>query len=72
MAGRRAFEWHAPRNHFVKHDADAPNIGARIDLFAARLFGRHVIHGAHDDTRARLHARGYFAVRYLVGSVGRL
>ena len=34
------------RRHFVEHDAERKQIASRVDLVAARLFRRHVRHGA--------------------------
>src|SRR5947209_228650 len=30
-------------SHFVEDNAQTPDVGARIDRFGARLFGRHVL-----------------------------
>src|SRR5437868_14835946 len=66
MARRLTFERQVPGDHFVKHDADTPDVCARVHLFAARLFARHVIDRAHYDARARLHAPGDFALGDLI------
>ena len=45
-----AVERHAPRKHFVEHDAKRPQVAARIGLFAPHLLGRHV--GGRAERRA--------------------
>ena len=45
-----AVERRLARGHFVEHRAEAEEIGARIEVLAARLFRRHVGNGA--DSRA--------------------
>src|SRR5438067_10313595 len=40
-----------PRYHFIKHHAETPNIGALINLRAARLFRRHVTNGSEYRTQ---------------------
>ena len=42
-----------PGRHLVEHDAEREQIGARVELFAARLFRRHVRDRAHGAARAR-------------------
>src|SRR5262249_8242424 len=36
--------------HLVEYGAEAEQVGASIQVFASRLFGRHVGHGAHGGT----------------------
>src|SRR5262249_49869124 len=48
---RGAVERRAPRDHFVKHHAQAEDVGARVHPPAARLFGRHISRRAHDRPR---------------------
>src|SRR5262245_9920773 len=48
---RRTVERRAPRGHFIKHDAQAENVRARVHSQTARLFGRHVSRSAHDRPR---------------------
>ena len=43
--------------HFVEHNAEAPDVCAGVNGFAARLFGRHVLRRAHDYTGVGLHQR---------------
>src|SRR5437773_11213607 len=43
---RVAGEWRMPRYHFVKDYAETPDIGAFINLRAARLFRRHITNGS--------------------------
>ena len=38
--------------HFVQHRAEGEQVGARIEVFAARLLGRHVCDGADRRTGA--------------------
>ena len=49
-----AREWRVTRSHFVEHDAETPDVGARIDRFAARLLGRHVLRCSQNHPRIRL------------------
>src|SRR5258708_6682077 len=44
-------------NHLVEHRAERKQIAARIQLFAARLFRRHVRDGANDGAGAGLYLR---------------
>src|SRR5688572_32937831 len=46
----RSAERFRSRDHLVDHDARAPDVATRIDSFCARLFGRHVADGAHNQT----------------------
>src|SRR4029077_8090198 len=41
-----AREWRMPRYHFVKDYAEIPEVGALINLPAARLFRRHIANGS--------------------------
>src|SRR5438477_5365991 len=41
-----AGEWRMPRYHFVKDDAETPDVGTFINLRAARLLRRHVMNGS--------------------------
>ncbi len=41
-----AREWRMPRHHFVKDYAEIPDIGAFINLPAARLLRRHIANGS--------------------------
>ena len=44
--GVRALERHAPGEHLVEHDAERPDVAARIGLLAPHLLRRHVRRGA--------------------------
>jgi hypothetical protein len=46
-----AAKWRPARNHFIEHDAEAEDVGARVHGQSARLFGRHVMGRAHDHAR---------------------
>ena len=48
-----------PLDHFVEHQADAPDVGAVIDRLAARLLRRHVGDGSHHDALPRAGHRGH-------------
>ena len=39
--------------HLVQHDAEGEQIGARVQLLAECLFGRHVSNGTGDRSFAR-------------------
>ena len=59
---RRAGERLPAGRHLVEHDAERKQIGARVELLAARLFRRHVGDGARSSCRgsvevARRHRR---------------
>ena len=45
-AGGFAREWQLAGGHFVEHDGEGEEIGARVEIFTANLFGRHVGDGA--------------------------
>ena len=45
---RMTLEWTLSSQHFVHHRPKRPDICAVVNLFAFRLFGRHVGHGTHD------------------------
>jgi hypothetical protein len=45
-SGSISAKGHGAGGHFVKHSAKGKQIGARIELFAHRLFWRHISHGA--------------------------
>src|ERR1041385_634830 len=52
------FERHAPGDHLVKHDTQAPDVSAIVErLQRERLLGRHVTHRAHHDPRLGLKRR---------------
>ena len=55
VARRWTLERHAPREHFVEHHPEAPEVGAGIDLQPTRLA---LMHGSvyTGDTQAALHA----------------
>ncbi len=59
VAGERLL----PRGHFVEHDAEGKQIGARIKLLAARLLRRHVNRGAgnHAHRGQRIFDRRFLA-----------
>src|ERR1051325_7861183 len=59
LSGERS----ATRGHFIKHDAETPDICSFINGDTSRLFGRHVSRCADDDARRRMeqerwHRRG--------------
>ena len=62
VARRLTTEGDAPRQHLVEHDAERPDVCARVHLAARRLLGRHVADGAHHRAgvgdAARLKFRG--------------
>ena len=43
-----AGEWRMPCHHLVKYHAETPDIGARINMRAARLLRRHIPNGSQD------------------------
>src|SRR4030095_902796 len=45
----------ASSDHFVKHNTDAPNVRATIDLTSASLFRRHVSSSSDQRSRCCLH-----------------
>src|SRR5262245_1341638 len=47
-------KWFRSGNHLVNDDAYAPDVTARIRRFRLRLLRRHVVDGAHDQTRRGL------------------
>ena len=57
IAGRLALKRQTARQHFIKHDAEAEHIGARIHFQPARLFGRHIRHRTHHQPRACMKGR---------------
>ena len=52
-SGRFAAEWPAAGGHFIKDHAEREKVAAHVDVFAARLLGRHVGDGAHRSVRTR-------------------
>ena len=50
-------EWRMPGYHFVKDDAETPDIGAFINLPAARLLRRHVTNGSQYGPEIGLNQR---------------
>ena len=42
----------AAGRHFVQHHAEREEVGARVDLLAARLLRRHIGDGADSGSRA--------------------
>ena len=52
-----------PLDHFVEHQADAPDVGAMIHGLAAGLLRRHVGGCAHHDTLPRAGNRGHVRLR---------
>ena len=48
---RRATKGSASRKHLVKHDAEAEDVCALVNLKSARLFRRHVCDSAYDYPR---------------------
>jgi len=53
-----------PRYHFVKNCAETPDIGAFINLRAARLFRRHVTNGSQYRPQIGLNRSSAFVCRY--------
>jgi hypothetical protein len=53
-----------PRYHFVKNYAEIPDIGAFINLPAARLLRRHVTNGSQDRAQIGLKQQQRFVCRY--------
>ena len=49
VARRFTLEGRATRDHFVKHDAQTPDVRARVEFQTSDLFGRHVCCGSHHD-----------------------
>ena len=49
VGGGGAFERRLPCEHLVEEHAEREQIGAGVEIAAARLFGRHVVERAHDD-----------------------
>ena len=47
-----SIEGHASRGHFVEDSAEAEEVRARVEHFAASLLGRHVSHSAEGDAGA--------------------
>ena len=52
-----------PLDHFVEHQADAPDVGAVIDRLAAGLLRRHVGGRSHHDALPRAGHRGHVRLR---------
>src|SRR5437588_9646834 len=46
----------AAGKHLVQNRAERKDVGTMIDSLPAYLFGRHVTHRAHHDTRASIDA----------------
>jgi hypothetical protein len=59
------------REHLEEHAAEGPDVGARIDVLAASLFGRHVAGCADDHTRKRSAGDGSSRRRIEIGGPGR-
>ena len=57
----------AAGHHFVKHDAEAPNVSARVNRLSASLLRRHVLRSSQNHSRVSLHqcARHGFRVRFI-------
>ena len=54
-----AFERRARRDHFIEHDAQAPDVGAMIHLRRpCGLLRRHISNRAHHDPRLSVHYSG--------------
>ncbi len=53
VGDRLAAEERQPGKHFVKHDAERPNVGALIRRLAARLLRAHVTGRAEDEALLR-------------------
>jgi hypothetical protein len=49
---RGAREGMLARDHLIEHSAEREKIGARVEIFAAGLLGRHVGDGANCGSRA--------------------
>ena len=47
----RSGERQGASRHLIEHDAERKQIGARVQLFAARLLGRHIRDGSHGRAR---------------------
>src|SRR6266487_6349795 len=58
-----AGEWHMPGYHFVKNYAETPDIGAFINVPAARLLGRHVTNGSQYRAEIGLNQQQCFVSR---------
>ena len=57
VAPGRSFKWRTTCDHFIEHDAKAPNISSRIYSQALRLLRRHVRRRAHRNPRAGTNQR---------------
>ena len=68
--GGRSRECDAPGGHFVEDSAEAEKIGARVELFAAGLFGGHVRNGPHGHTRAGERLLGSYSLKRSNGGCG--
>src|SRR6185369_659140 len=55
---RFSFERRTATQHFIKHDAETPNIGSLVYFRFAQLFGRHVFDGSHYRARLGAHVSG--------------
>src|SRR6185503_18689446 len=51
---RRTMKRLPARDHFIEHTAEAPDVAAVVHVESARLFRRHVMRGAHDDSGCRV------------------
>src|SRR5258706_5668178 len=45
-SGRISAEGHGAGGHLIEHGAEREQVGAGVKIFAARLLGRHIGHGA--------------------------
>jgi hypothetical protein len=59
-SSRRSFEWRRPREQLIQDAAKGEDVGALVELVAARLLGRHIRGRSEDGARARGvdHGRG--------------
>src|SRR5438477_8232034 len=61
---RVAGEWRLPGYHFVKHHAETPDIGALINVSAARLLRRHITNGSQYRAEVGLNHQQRFVSWY--------